>query len=76
MNKKIDKNLRDVIKAARRGNREAEQDILGPGFHSKNRVHKSLKTYSRKAKHKGRDCNPDSFSFSNKRTKIKLLYLK
>ena len=43
----------DVIKAMRRGNREAEQELLGPGFHSHNRVHKSDKIYTRKKKHKG-----------------------
>jgi hypothetical protein len=42
----------DVVKAMRRGNREAEMEILGPGFHSKDRTHKSKKTYTRKAKHK------------------------
>ena len=42
----------DVIKAMRRGNREAYSDILGPGFHSFNKVHKSKKTYTRKTKHK------------------------
>ena len=44
-------NLDDVIKAMRRGNREGEQEVLGPGFHSANRVHRSKKTYTRKAKH-------------------------
>lgn len=44
----------DVIKAMRRGQREAEQELLGPGFHSFNRLHKSKKTYTRKAKHKRR----------------------
>ena len=48
-------NLDDVIKAMRRGNREGEQEVLGPGFHSTNRVHRSKKTYTRKAKHKGND---------------------
>ena len=43
----------DAIKAMRRGGREAEQDLLGPGFHSQNRVHKLEKIYSRKKKHKG-----------------------
>ena len=43
----------DAIKAMKRGGREAEQDLLGPGFHSLNRVHKSEKIYSRKKKHKG-----------------------
>ena len=42
----------DAIKAMRRGGREAEQDLMGPGFHSLNRVHKSKKTYTRKTKHK------------------------
>ena len=42
----------DAIKAMRRGNREAYNDILGPGFHSFNKVHKSKKTYTRKTKHK------------------------
>ena len=42
----------DAIKAMRRGGREAEQELLGPGFHSLNKVHKSKKTYTRKAKHR------------------------
>ena len=42
----------DVIKAMRRGNRDAYNDILGPGFHSFDKVHKSNKTYTRKKKHK------------------------
>ena len=42
----------DVIKAMRKGNREAERELLGDGFHSKHRVHKSKKTYTRKTKHK------------------------
>lgn len=44
--------LDDIIKAMRRGNREGQQEVLGPGFHSTNRVHRSKKTYTRKAKHK------------------------
>ena len=43
----------DAIKAMRRGGREAEMELLGPGFHSRNRVHKSEKIYTRKRKHKG-----------------------
>lgn len=43
----------DVIKAMRRGVRESEMELLGPGFHSQNRVHKSEKIYTRKKKHKG-----------------------
>jgi len=42
----------DSIKAMRRGEREAEQEVLGPGFHSFNRPHKSKKEYTRKLKHK------------------------
>ena len=44
--------LDDVIKAMRRGNREGQQEVLGPGFHSTNRIHRSKKTYTRKLKHK------------------------
>lgn len=43
----------DAIKAMRRGGREAEMELHGPGFHSHNRVHKSEKIYTRKKKHKG-----------------------
>ncbi len=43
----------DAIKAMRRGGREAEMELLGLGFHSHNKVHKSEKIYSRKKKHKG-----------------------
>ena len=42
----------DALKAMRRGNREGEQELLGPGFHASNRVHRSKKTYTRTAKHK------------------------
>ena len=52
MKKKSTINL-DAIKAMRRGGREAEQDLLGPGFHSFNKPHKSKKIYTRKKKHKG-----------------------
>ena len=44
----------DAIKAMRRGGREAEQELFGPGFHSFNKTHKSKKTYTRKAKHKSK----------------------
>ncbi len=53
--KKQPVNMDDVIKAMRRGNREGQQEVLGPGFHSTNRVHRSKKTYTRKLKHKGGD---------------------
>jgi hypothetical protein len=52
--KKSKTRLDDVIKAMRRGNREGQQEVLGPGFHATNRVHRSKKTYTRKAKHKSR----------------------
>lgn len=42
----------DSIKAMRRGGREAEMELLGPGFHSHSKVHKSDKIYTRKLKHK------------------------
>lgn len=42
----------DAIKAMRRGGREADFELLGPGFHSSTRLHKSKKTYTRKQKHK------------------------
>jgi len=45
--------MEDYLKAVKRGNREAEQELLGPGFHSKDRAHKSKKIYTRKQKHKG-----------------------
>jgi len=43
----------DAIKAMRRGGREAEMELLGPGFHSHNKIHKSDRIYTRKKKHKG-----------------------
>jgi hypothetical protein len=42
----------DAIKAMRRGGREAEMELLDPGFHSHNKIHKSDKIYTRKKKHK------------------------
>jgi hypothetical protein len=48
---------KDIIKAMRKGNREAERELLGDGFHSKHRVHKSKKTYTRKTKHKNDKIN-------------------
>lgn len=47
--------LDDYIKATRIGNREAEKELKGPGFHSISQVHKSKKTYTRKIKHKRLD---------------------
>jgi hypothetical protein len=51
--KKLQPTNLDAIKAMRRGGREAEMELLGPGFHSHNRIHKSDKVYTRKKKHKG-----------------------
>lgn len=45
--------LDDYMKAAKKGSREAEQELLGPGFHAVLRIHRSKKTYTRKTKHKG-----------------------
>ena len=45
----------DYIKAVKKGNREAEQELLGPGFHSIDRAHRSKKVYNRKEKHKGEE---------------------
>lgn len=44
--------MEDYVKAVKKGNRLAEQELLGPGFHSSDRVHKSKKVYSRKEKHR------------------------
>ena len=44
--------LDDYIKAMKKGNREAEMELLGPGFHSNTKIHKSKKIYTRKEKHK------------------------
>ena len=51
--KKLQPTNLDAIKAMRRGGREAEMELLGPGFHSHNKIHKSDKVYTRKKKHKG-----------------------
>ena len=51
--KKLQATNLDAIKAMRRGGREAEMELLGPGFHSHNKIHKSDKIYTRKKKHKG-----------------------
>ena len=50
--KKLQPTNLDAIKAMRRGGREAEMEMLGPGFHSHNKIHKSVKIYTRKKKHK------------------------
>lgn len=47
--------LDDYIKAIKVGNREAEKDLLGPGFHAVHHIHRSKKIYTRKDKHKGRE---------------------
>ena len=47
--------IADYIKASRKGRMQAEQEILGPGFHSSDRIHSSKKLYTRKKKHKDED---------------------
>ena len=47
----------DFVKAMKKANREAEQQILGPGFHAKDKAHRSKKIYTRKNKHKGKEIN-------------------
>ena len=42
------KKIPDIIKAVRKGNREAQFEIFGPGFHSFHKIAKSKKVYSRK----------------------------
>ena len=43
--------LDDFIKAIKIGNREAEKELRGPGFHSSSKVYTSKKSYTRKPKH-------------------------
>gem|GEM_PF-1109934 len=45
----------DFVKAMKKANREAEQQMLGPGFHAKDKAHRSKKIYTRKNKHKGEE---------------------
>jgi hypothetical protein len=45
----------DFVKAMKKANREAEQQALGPGFHSKDKAHRSKKIYTRKKKHHGNE---------------------
>ena len=40
--------VNDVVKAMRKGSRDEEMSILGPGFHSKTKVQVSKKIYNRK----------------------------
>lgn len=42
----------DYVKANKALARQEEMELLGPGFHSKTKVHKSKKAYTRKDKHK------------------------
>lgn len=41
-----------ILIAVRKGNREAEREIMGDGFHVKTKIRKSKRVYSRKEKHK------------------------
>lgn len=47
--------LDEYIRADRKSRREEEMETMGPGFHSRDRVHRSKKTYTRKVKHPGKD---------------------
>ena len=47
--------INEMLKANRKASREAEFQLLGPGFHSRTILHRSAKTYTRKVKHKGAD---------------------
>lgn len=51
-NTKTHISVEDYIKASKKGNRLAEMELYGPGFHSFNRIHHSRKMYTRKPKHK------------------------
>lgn len=55
--RKAGKNIpvEEYIKAAKKGNRLAEQELFGPGFHASDRAYRSKKLYTRKPKHKGRE---------------------
>lgn len=55
--KKRHDGVTDAVKAMRKGNREAEMELLGPGFHSKHAIHKSANIYTRKEKHKAKFSN-------------------
>lgn len=52
MSKKLKISEEDYVKINKALARKEEMDLLGPGFHSKHKVHKSKKTYCRKDKHK------------------------
>lgn len=43
----------DYVKIHKALARKEEMELLGPGFHSKDRAWKNAKVYSRKEKHKG-----------------------
>lgn len=51
----------EYMKAVRKADREAEMQLLGPGFHSMNRIHRSKKSYSRKEKHRGKGLDASLF---------------
>lgn len=47
-------NFETFITAVKKGSREAEKELFGPGFHPFYKVHKSKKLYTRKSKHKSK----------------------
>lgn len=44
----------DFVKAMKKANREAEQQMLGPGFHAKDKAHRSKKNLHEKEQTQGR----------------------
>lgn len=56
--------ISDYVKANRKASRELEFELLGDGFHSKDKTHKNKRKYNRKDKHKGKsECNNHSDFF-------------
>lgn len=45
----------DYMKAIKSADRDIDQEIYGVGFKSRHKVHKTLKGYTRKIKHKGHE---------------------
>lgn len=58
-----EKKNKDVEKALKKANREIEMETFGPGFHSKTKIHRSKKQYSRKQKHSSQETDYYDFSF-------------
>lgn len=61
--KKMKITLNDYIKAVKSADREIEKEIYGNGFKTKNKIHKSIKNYTRKVKHKKSEDNSSLYCF-------------